>query len=195
MPCERWGKMNSSGIDAATTGAAKLTLIEMALREFDADGDGVWSSEERTACPWSHAKSFRHLRLAGNITDIAAEVDTSGVLAESCTEDCQFTGCNVEKSPLSGILRIAGTDKPSRAGHCRAAAAQGKCREWPTFMTAFECCKTCQLALLIDRESYLERIRRQTNGIRRSWERGPTAWPLVCPRSPAPEAWVAPTHP
>ena len=57
--------------------AAKLTLIKMALREFDADGDGVWSSEERTVCPWSHAKSFRHLRLAGNITDIAAEVDTS----------------------------------------------------------------------------------------------------------------------
>ena len=49
----------------------------------------------------------------------------------------------------------------ARETHCRAAAVQGLCKVWPTFMTAFECCKTCKLALTIDRESYLERLRRQ----------------------------------
>ena len=41
---------------------------------------------------------------------------------------------------------------------------QGLCKLWPTFMTAFECCKTCPLALSLDRERYLNRVVRQADG-------------------------------
>ena len=82
MPCGQWGRANSIRNGAAP----QFTLIEQAIREFDRDGDGVWSATERAACPWSHSNDFRRLRLIGNVSEIAAEVDASGLLSESCVE-------------------------------------------------------------------------------------------------------------
>ena len=84
MPCEKWGQGNSIRNYAA---APQFTLIEQAIREFDRDGDGFWSATERAACPWSHSNDFRRLRLIGNVSGIAAEVDASGLLRESCVEE------------------------------------------------------------------------------------------------------------
>ena len=69
-------------------------------------------------------------------------------------EDCQYSGCHVKRSRIFDFLslvhpvtRSSGKDvaADARATHCRAAAVQGLCKVWPTFMTAFECCKTCPL--------------------------------------------------
>ena len=88
-------------------------------------------------------------------------------------EDCQYSGCHVKRRPIFDFLslvhpatRASGKDgaADARATHCRAAAQQGLCKVWPTFMTAFECCKTCPLALSLDRESYLNRVLRQADG-------------------------------
>ena len=88
-------------------------------------------------------------------------------------EDCQYSGCHVKRSRIFDFLslvhpvtRSSGKDvaADARATHCRAAAVQGLCKVWPTFMTAFECCKTCPLALSLDRESYLNRVVRQADG-------------------------------
>ena len=85
MPCGQWGGANSIRNGAAPH--PQFTLIEQAIREFDRDGDGVWSATERAACPWSHSNDFRRLRLIGNVSEIAAEVDASGLLSESCVEE------------------------------------------------------------------------------------------------------------
>ena len=88
-------------------------------------------------------------------------------------EDCQYSGCHIKRRPIFDFLslvhpvtRASGKDiaADARATHCRAAASQGLCKLWPTFMTAFECCKTCPLALSLDRESYLNRVLRQADG-------------------------------
>ena len=82
MPCEQWGRANSIRNGAAP----QFTLIEQAILEFDRDGDGLWSASERAACPWSHSNVFRRLRLIGNVSEIAAEVNASGLLSERCVE-------------------------------------------------------------------------------------------------------------
>ena len=82
MPCEQWGRANSIRNGAAP----QFTLIEQAILEFDRDGDGFWSASERAACPWSHSNVFRRLRLIGNVSEIAAEVNASGLLSERCVE-------------------------------------------------------------------------------------------------------------
>ena len=82
MPCGQWGQTSS----IRNSAAPQFTLIEQAIREFDRDGDGVWSAIERAACPWSHSNDFRRLGLIGNVSEIATEVDASGLLSESCVE-------------------------------------------------------------------------------------------------------------
>ena len=82
MPCEQLGRANSIRNGAAP----QFTLIGQAILEFDRDGDGFWSASERAACPWSHSNVFRRLRLIGNVSEIAAEVDASGLLSERCVE-------------------------------------------------------------------------------------------------------------
>ena len=82
MPCEQLGRANSIRNGAAP----QFTLIGQAILEFDRDGDGFWSASERAACPWSHSNVFRRLRLIGNVSEIAAEVNASGLLSERCVE-------------------------------------------------------------------------------------------------------------
>ena len=82
MPCEQLGRANSIRNGAAP----QFTLIEQAILEFDRDGDGFWSASERAPCPWSHSNVFRRLRLIGNVSEIAAEVDASGLLSERCVK-------------------------------------------------------------------------------------------------------------